>query len=311
MKWHPKNPSNGPKSKSQTERPNAKAPSPKGAALKPITPRATAIKPKSSTAKPRTQVIAAKPAFDDDRRVYGIHAVSASLTYMPTRAKKLHYVEKNARIEPIINMALAAGIPVEQSARQIFDVNYGSDIVHQGVMLVTAPFPYVTLDNALRTKPKLVVVLDEIEDPRNLGRAARSAFALGASLLIIPENRAASISASAEKAAVGTLSRLPVALVTNLNQAIEKLKKAGLWVIGSAGDATTPLWGCDLTRPTALVIGSEESGLRKLVRENCDETVRIPMDASDMSLNAADALTIMLYEAMRQGAKSELLGNKR
>lgn len=251
------------------------------------------------------------PAIDDDRRVYGIHAVQASLTHMPTRAKKLYYIEKNPRIEAILNLAIAAGIQVEQSAKQIFDVNYGEDIVHQGVMLVTAPFPYADLDAALKKKPKLVVVLDGIEDPRNLGRAARSAFALGASLLVIPSNRAANISASVEKAAVGTLAKLPVALVTNLNQALEKLKKAGLWVVGSAGEAQNLLWSCDLARPTALVIGSEESGLRKLVRENCDEIVRIPMAVSDMSLNAADALTIMLYEANRQQAKGELLGNNR
>lgn len=241
--------------------------------------------------------------IDDDRRVYGIHAVTATLEHMPTRAHKLYYVEKNTRTEPIIQLAQKAGIIVEQTARQIFDVNYGTDIVHQGVMLMTAPFPYVDLDEAINQKTKLVVVLDGIEDPRNLGRAARSAFALGADLLVIAANRAACASASAEKAAVGTLSRIPVAQVTNLNQALEKLKKAGLWVVGSAGEAKTPLWGSDLRRPTAVVIGSEESGLRKLVRENCDELVRIPMNASDMSLNAADALTIMLYEVQRQRAE--------
>lgn len=243
-----------------------------------------------------------KTVIDDDRRVYGIHAVMATLEHMPSRAKKLYYIEKTSRNEPIIALAQEAGIIIEQTTRQVFDTNYGTDIVHQGVMLMTAPFPYVDLDEALAKGTKIVVVLDSIEDPRNLGRAARSAFALGADILVIPTNRAAGITASVEKAAVGTLARIPVAQVTNLNQTLEKLKKAGLWVVGSAGDTETPLWGSDLSRPTAIVIGSEESGLRKLVRENCDELVRIPMNAKDMSLNAADALTIMLYEVQRQMA---------
>lgn len=258
---------------------------------------------RANTARTKpTRQFQPKQAIDDDKRVYGIHAVQATLTHMPERAKKLIYVETSARIEPILTLAQSKGVVIEKAIRQIFDVNYGTDIVHQGLMLVTEPFPYVTIESALAKKPELVVVLDSIEDPRNLGRSARSAFAMGAELLVIPTDRAAAVSASAEKAAVGTLARLPVARVTNLNQAIEKLKKAGLWVVGAADDAATPLWSCDLVRPTAIVIGSEESGLRKLVRSNCDEVVGIPMATNDLSLNAADALTLMLYEATRQKA---------
>lgn len=287
MKWNPR-------SKPASKSAPTKASNAKPTAAIPTAGKSAAMKP--------------KPAIDDDKRVYGIHAVEASLKYMPTRAKKLHFIERNPRTEPVIKLAQAAGITVEQSAKAIFDVNYGTDIVHQGLMLNTAPFPYVDLDQALSNKPRLVVVLDSIEDPRNLGRATRSAFALGAQLLVIPSDRAANVSASAEKAAVGTLARIPVARVTNLNQAIEKLKKAGLWVVGAAGEARTKLWDCDFGRSTALVIGNEESGLRKLVRENCDELVQIPMSVTDISLNAADALTLMLYEANRQHAKREFLG---
>jgi 23S rRNA (guanosine2251-2'-O)-methyltransferase len=295
MKW---NPSSKPKPKEKTNFKLHPARTPaKVQQAKPEARPQNKAKPKPGQAP---QKFVPKPVIDDDRRVYGIHAVAATLEHMPARARKLHYVEKSPRIEPLINKALSAGILVEQSARQIFDVNYGTDIVHQGVMLQTAPYPYVDLDEALNSKPKLVVVLDSIEDPRNLGRAARSAFAMGAELLVIPSDRAASVTASAEKAAVGTLARIPVAQVTNLNQAIQKLKKAGLWVVGAAGEAQNALWSCDFNQATAVVIGSEESGLRKLIRQNCDELVRIPMDAGDISLNAADALTIMLYEAKRQ-----------
>jgi len=298
MKWYPKS---SPKISSKS---SPKGATPKGDTPKGITPKGPT--PKGATpkgARPARQ-FQPKHTIDDDRRVYGIHAVQATLTHAPERAKKLIYVETNARIEPILELAQSKGIVVEKSIKQIFDVNYGSDIVHQGLMLVTEPFPYVMLESALSQgqKPELVVVLDSIEDPRNLGRAARSAFAMGAGLLIIQSDRAAAVTASAEKAAVGTLARLPVARVTNLNQAIEKLKKAGLWVVGAADDAKTSLWSCDLTKPTAIVIGSEESGLRKLVRSNCDEVVGIPMATSDLSLNAADALTLMLYEATRQKA---------
>jgi len=183
-----------------------------------------------------------KQAIDDDKRVYGIHAVQATVKYTPARAKKLIYVESNPRIDAIIALAKAAKIPVEKSAKQAFEANFGQDIVHQGVMLITDPFPYAALETALKSKPGLVVILDSIEDPRNLGRAARSAFAMGANLLIIPSDRAAVVTASAEKVAVGTLARLPVAKVTNLNQAIEKLKKAGLWIIGTADNGDRNLW---------------------------------------------------------------------
>ena len=173
------------------------------------------------------KVFVPKPVIDDDRRVYGIHAVGATLEHMSERAKKLYYVESSSRTAPIIERARSLGLIVEQNTRQLFDLNHGKDIVHQGLMLVTSPFPYVDLSEALQKEPKLVVILDGVEDPRNLGRGARSAFSLGADLIIIPTDRAACVSASAEKAAVGTLARIPVAQVTNVNQTIEKLKKAG------------------------------------------------------------------------------------
>lgn len=241
-----------------------------------------------------------RASLDNDQIVFGIHAVTATLEHMHSRAIKLHIVDNNQRLAELAKLAKSVGIVVEPLNKPAFSERYGDDVVHQGAVLITHPFPYVDLQEALEREPKLCLVLDGVEDPRNLGRAARSAFAMGAELLIVPKDRAASITAAVEKAAVGTLAQLPVAQVTNLNRAFEELKKAGLWVIGTAGEARTKTWECDLTKPVALVIGNEEKGLRRLVAEACDELVSIPMTAPDLSLNAADAVTVLFYETLRQ-----------
>jgi 23S rRNA (guanosine2251-2'-O)-methyltransferase len=231
-----------------------------------------------------------KQFIDNDQRVIGIHAVKATLMHMPGRAVKLHVTESSSRLDELVTLA-----------KKTFSERFGDDVAHQSAVLLAKPFPYVDFYKFLEQTPlQLCLVLDGIEDPRNLGRAARSAFALGAQLLIISKDRSAQITATAEKAAVGTLAQLPVAHVTNLSQTFEALKKAGIWVIGAAGEATLPAWKCDLTKPCALAIGSEESGLKKLVREQCDELIYVPMTTPDLSLNAADAVTVLMYEASRQ-----------
>ncbi len=242
-----------------------------------------------------------KPSVDNDQRVMGIHAVKASILHMPRRAQKLHIAEGSSRLDEIAALAKQMGVIIEKYNKKTFSERFGDDVVHQGVVLVAKSFPYVDFHEFLeKTPPQLCLVLDGVEDPRNLGRAARSAFALGAQLLIISKDRSAQITATAEKAAVGTLAQLPVARVTNLSHTFADLKKAGIWVIGAAGEASMPAWKCDLTKPCALVIGSEENGLKKLVREQCDELIHIPMITPDLSLNAADAVTVLMYEAARQ-----------
>ncbi len=231
--------------------------------------------------------------------VFGTHAVLATLRYQPQRAMKLVVQEKLDRPE-VLEKAKSLKLPVQTWGKAQFQEKFGPDAVHQGVCLVVGEFPYVELEQALSKKPSLCVVLDSVEDPRNLGRAARSAFALGADLLVIPKDRAAAVTTIAEKASVGTLARIPVARVTNINRALDQLKEAGLWAIGTSDQAKIPAWKCDLTKPVALVIGNEEKGLRRQVLEHCDEIVKIPMRAPDMSLNAADAATVLLYEVMRQ-----------
>ncbi len=225
--------------------------------------------------------------------IFGTHAVLAVLAYQSKRAVKL-IVQEGRSFETQVKIAR------ETWPKARFKDQFGADAVHQGVALQVREFPYVDFDEAVEKRPTLAVVLDSIEDPRNLGRAARSAFALGAELLVIPKDRSAEVTATAEKAAVGCLARIPVARVTNLNRALDDLKKAGLWVLGTSDKASKLAWSVDMKGPTALVIGNEEKGLRKGVADSCDELIQIPMQSSDMSLNAADALTVLLYEVLRQ-----------
>jgi 23S rRNA (guanosine2251-2'-O)-methyltransferase len=235
-----------------------------------------------------------------DRRVMGNHAVLSTLRYMPARAKELFIQPGHEDLGRFQELAKAAGVPVRVVDKQVLTAKNGDDDTHQGVVLACREFPYVDFDSILEDTPNLIVILDGVEDPRNLGRAARASFAFGASVLVIPKDRAAQVTATAEKAAVGALARLPVASVTNLHQTILKLKRAGYPVIGAAGEAQTDIWDVDMRGATALVIGSEEKGLRRLIRESCDTLVKIPMEHEDESLNAADATTVFLYEVLRQ-----------
>jgi len=168
------------------------------------------------------------------------------------------------------------------------------------------PYPYVDVDTlASGTRPALLL-LDGVEDPRNLGAAARAAYALGATGLAIPRRRAASVTPTAELVAAGALAALPVAQVTNVARCLEQLKERGLWTVAAEADARTRPWEVDLTVPVAIVVGGEDRGVRRLVRAHCDHVVAIPMAAAGVSLNAADAACVLLYEMARQRALTDL-----
>jgi 23S rRNA (guanosine2251-2'-O)-methyltransferase len=172
---------------------------------------------------------------------------------------------------------------------------------------VVAVYRYRELDDLLEVaraagEPPLLVVLDGIEDPQNLGAIIRSAHALGAHGVVIPKDRAAGVTPAAAKASAGAVEHCPVARVTNLAQAMEALKEAGVWTIATDASGTEELSAVDLTVPTALVIGAEGSGVRPLVRRSCDRTVRIAMKGKVGSLNASASAAIALHEALRQRA---------
>lgn len=172
---------------------------------------------------------------------------------------------------------------------------------HQGVVAtVRAPDTCSVADLLAVRTPPLVVVLDGIEDPRNLGAIARTVDAAGGSGLVVPERRAAPVTGSAVKASAGALVHVPVARVVNLVRALEELKAAGVWTIGLDAGADTSLYDLDLRLPSAFVVGREGQGLHRLARERCDWRVALPMRGQVSSLNASVAVGVALFEAVRQ-----------
>ncbi|MHB1628255.1 MAG: 23S rRNA (guanosine(2251)-2'-O)-methyltransferase RlmB [Bacilli bacterium] len=175
---------------------------------------------------------------------------------------------------------------------------------HQGIIAYTSAKPYVEIDDlilrARDRQPGLFVLLDGLEDPHNLGSVLRSVDGAGGQGVIIPKRRAVPLTGTVAKASAGALEHVEVARVANVSQALQKLKDAGYWVIGTATDAPQPYWAADYTVPAVLVIGGEGSGMNRLTKERCDMLVSLPMNGRLNSLNAGVAAGILLYEAVRQ-----------
>jgi len=210
------------------------------------------------------------------------------------------FLAKGAKdLGPILDLARERGVVVEWTHRAKLDKLSGGRI-HQGVIAQVAPYHYAELEDLLTAEEPLLLILDGIEDPHNLGSLLRTAESVGASGAVIPKRRAAPITPTVEKAASGALAHLPVARVSNLAQTIDELKEHGLWVVGCDMDGEQTLWEADLTGPLAVVVGSEGSGVSRLVKEKCDFIVRLPMLGKISSLNASVAGGIVLYEVLRQ-----------
>lgn len=203
--------------------------------------------------------------------------------------------------EILDNLAAAAGdqgVPVRRADRAALDELSGG-VLHQGVVALAGNFRYRPLRQLSPTG--LIVVLDGVTDPQNLGAIARSAEAAGAGGLVLRERRGAVVTPAAEKASAGALSWLPVAMVPNVVRALADLAEEGFWSVGLAGEATSTLWDAPLLEgPVAVVIGGEGSGLSRLVRERVDALVRIPMAGSMTSLNASAAAAVTLFEVLRR-----------
>jgi len=239
-------------------------------------------------------------ALPPDLCVYGRHAVEATLLHQPARAEELLHTD-SPEVRPLVTLAEKNGVRTRLVELAEVDVLAGGRerAVAQGVVLRCGPFPYADVEDFERA-PSLTLVLDGVEDPRNLGAAVRAAYALGAGLVVVPADRAAAATAAAIKTSAGALCRVPLAQATNLRRALEQLKEKGAWIVGAEADGERAPWQVDLRDEVVLVIGGEDRGLRRLTREACDFVVAVPMAAKDMSLNAADAATLLLYEAMRQ-----------
>ena len=228
----------------------------------------------------------------------GIHPVAEALRGKRPLDRIL--VAKGAggpRVQEIIDLARQASVPVRFEARNSLDRLAGSP-AHQGVVAMGAAQKYADIEKA--AEGELVVVLDGVEDPHNLGAIIRTAHAAGASSVVIPERRAASVTDVVAKAAAGALEHLPVARVTNINRTLENLKERGFWIYGLDERGEQDYDQVDYGTPTAFVLGGEGKGLHELVRKHCDVLVRIPMAGKISSLNVSVATGVVLFEWNRR-----------
>ena len=213
--------------------------------------------------------------------------------------------EKHGSVKEIMAKAREAGIVIAEVEKAKLERMTSEN--HQGVIAIVPPFDYCEIEDILdfakeKGEAPFVILLDGIEDPHNLGAIIRTAETAGVHGIIIPKRRSASVNSTVSKVSAGAVAYMKVARVNNLNDAIRNLKEAGLWVIGTDGEAKEFYNQLDLTGPIALVIGSEGFGMSRLVKENCDGLVKIPMKGKITSLNASVAAGIMMYEVVRQNA---------
>ena len=215
-----------------------------------------------------------------------------------SRKREVFEVLDAAKISEVAKVADVASVPVKKVTRaRIEELARGA--AHQGVAARVGPYPYSDLGEILAAPDPLILVLDSVTDPRNLGAVLRAAEGAGASGVVIPKDRVVDVTAAAVKASAGASEHVPVARETNLRRAIDRMKEAGVWVYAAEVGGTT-YTELDLSGSVALVLGSEGRGVRRLVREGCDGAVSIPMVGAVESLNVSVAAAILLYEARRQ-----------
>ena len=247
----------------------------------------------------------AEDTRQDDGLIEGRNAVTEALR-ADAAIDKIYLAkgETDRTLGRIAAEAKKAGIVVVEVDRRKLD-SMSTTHSHQGVIAVAAVREYATVEDILRSaeekgeKP-LIVVCDEISDPHNLGAIIRTAECAGAHGVIIPKRRSAGLTAVVAKTSAGAVSYMPVAKVPNIPALLKDLQKQGIWVFGTAAEGNTTLYSADLKGAAAIVIGSEGDGMSRLVRENCDFLVSIPMKGQISSLNASAAAAILLYEAVRQ-----------
>ncbi len=243
--------------------------------------------------------------------VYGLHAISELLKQHPEDVLELLLQggREDRRIAEVRALADAAGVAVQALERREFERRLRqlpSGAVHQGVMALCRMGVSVlderTLDALLEglSGPALLLVLDEVTDPHNLGACLRTADAAGVHAVIVPKDRSAPLNMTARKVACGAAETIPFVAVTNLSRTLEALQQRGIWIAGAAGEAQSSLYEIDFSVPIAIVMGSEGKGLRRLTREHCDYLMAIPMAGALSSLNVSVATGLCLFEAVRQ-----------
>lgn len=238
--------------------------------------------------------------------VYGVHAVSALLAN-PHRVIKTLYVSQDRvdkRLQDVLDKAEQAQISIEKLSAQKMNQRF-ADFAHQGIVASASALrdynesDLISLVESCK-KPGLILILDGVTDPHNLGACLRSADAAGVHFVVIPKDKSASITPVVSKVACGAAESVPLVRVTNLVRAMEVLKEQGVWIYGAAGEASTSLYQMDCSGTIAIAMGAEGEGLRRLTREHCDGLFSLPMLGSVESLNVSVATGISLYEVVRQ-----------
>ncbi len=241
--------------------------------------------------------------------LYGFHAVTARLRHDPSTVEEVLYdpTRRDRRMQDFLHAAKEAGVRlIAADETRLWGLAHTER--HQGVVARAADLPLAQnlaeLLDGIEGSP-LLLVLDGVTDPHNLGACLRVADGAGAHAVIAPRDRAVGLNATAAKVASGAADTVPYITVTNLARALRELKDAGVWVVGTAGDAPVSLYETKLEGPVALVMGAEGEGMRRLTRETCDEVMHIPMVGTVESLNVSVASGICLFEAVRQRATKQ------
>lgn len=239
----------------------------------------------------------------NDAVIYGVSPVLEALRADSRRVERVAIVEgvREGRFSEIIDLCRERSIAWNRIGRDRFESVLPAGVNHQGVYAVVASATYSEVDAILdASEVPLIVILDGVEDPRNLGAVIRTVECSGADGVIIPERRAVGLNDTVAKSSAGALAHVKVAKTTNINRLIEDLKMRNIWVVGTSGDATMDHTDWDWRQPTALILGNEGTGLHRLVAENCDTLVKIPMYGKIDSLNVSVAAGVILFEARRQ-----------
>lgn len=243
--------------------------------------------------------------MSDSEYVFGVHAVQAMLERSPKRVRRLLLTRGrlDARAQTLADLAEGVGVSIQRLPPE--DMDKLVDGVHQGAVAEVSAsqmWSEEMLDRLLDglEEPALLLVLDGVTDPHNLGACLRSADAAGAHAVVIPRDRSASLTPVVRKVACGAAETVPLVAVTNLARTLKQLQQRGLWVVGTAGEADQLIYQVDLKVPSVIVMGAEGSGMRRLTREHCDYLAKLPMAGAVSSLNVSVASGICLFEAVRQ-----------
>lgn len=248
--------------------------------------------------------------------IFGVLPVTEALRARNRRIEKILIAERarEKRISEIWSLAKENGVPLQKVSRENLSGYVEEGANHQGVIALAAAADYADADKLITEitakENSLSLILDSVEDPRNLGAILRAAECAGADGVFIPEHRAVGLTETVVKTSAGATEYIKIAKVKNLNRLIEKLKSHNIWVVGTSADAEMNYNEWDWSQPSALVLGSEGKGLHRLVAENCDALVKIPMRGKIKSLNVSVACGVILFEAVRQREKSKQTKDK-